>query len=173
MEASPKKNEEESYTTATYKRRPDLNFNLIEPEKIKSNPSFSLDKMSTRALEIAKNNLLPEGKRKEMVKLPSIKTRTTNPEEQDGENTGSKTKGRLAGEPRTYYISSLYRSLKKHETTYMMNLYRQHFYQCIEVLRFGRSIKLPHPKKEYRLPKKNPAFKTVFLDMDETLIHCD
>lgn len=37
----------------------------------------------------------------------------------------------------------------------------------------GRNIKLPQPKKELKLPKKNPALKTVFLDLDETLIHCD
>ena len=55
----------------------------------------------------------------------------------------------------------------------MMNLYRQHFYQCIEVLRFGKSIKIPTPRKEIKLPRKNPNFKTVYLDMDETLIHCD
>ena len=54
-----------------------------------------------------------------------------------------------------------------------MNLYRQHFYQCIEVLRFGKSIKIPTPRKEIKLPRKNPNFKTVYLDMDETLIHCD
>ena len=23
------------------------------------------------------------------------------------------------------------------------------------------------------MPKKNPKFKTIFLDLDETLIHCD
>lgn len=54
-----------------------------------------------------------------------------------------------------------------------MNLYRQHFYQCIEVLRFGKSIKIPQPKKEFKLPKKNLSLKTIFLDMDETLIHTD
>lgn len=46
-----------------------------------------------------------------------------------------------------HYQSNLYRCLKKHETTYLMNLYRQHFYQCIEVLRFGKSIKVPTPRK--------------------------
>jgi hypothetical protein len=34
------------------------------------------------------------------------------------------------------------------------------------VLRFGLSIKVPHPKKEYKLQKKHANFKTVFLDMD-------
>lgn len=72
-----------------------------------------------------------------------------------------------------HYISNLERCLRKHETTYLMNLYRQHFYQCVEVLRMGRSIKLPQPRKELKLPRKNPSLKTVFLDLDETLIHCD
>lgn len=54
-----------------------------------------------------------------------------------------------------------------------MNLFRQHFYQCIEILRFGKEFKVPAPKKVMNLPKKNPDFKTIFLDLDETLIHCD
>ncbi len=54
-----------------------------------------------------------------------------------------------------------------------MNLYRQHFYQCIEILRFGKEFKVPMPKKVMNLTKKNPDFKTIFLDLDETLIHCD
>ena len=54
-----------------------------------------------------------------------------------------------------------------------MNLYRQHFYQCIEILRFGKQFKVPNPKKTLTLYKKNPDFKTIFLDLDETLIHCD
>lgn len=54
-----------------------------------------------------------------------------------------------------------------------MNLFRQHFYQCIEVLRFGKSIKINHPRKEIKLSKKSSDFKTIYLDMDETLIHCD
>lgn len=29
------------------------------------------------------------------------------------------------------------------------------------------------PKKQLNLSKKNPEFKTIFLDLDETLIHCD
>ena len=47
-----------------------------------------------------------------------------------------------------------------------MNLYRQHFYQCVEVLRMGRTIKVPQPKKEIKLVKKNPSLKTIFLDLD-------
>lgn len=54
-----------------------------------------------------------------------------------------------------------------------MNLYRQHFYQCIEILRFGKEFKVPAPKKVMNLTKKNPEHKTIFLDLDETLIHCD
>lgn len=29
------------------------------------------------------------------------------------------------------------------------------------------------PAREIKLHKKNPSLKTVYLDMDETLIHCD
>jgi len=47
-----------------------------------------------------------------------------------------------------------------------MNLYRQHFYQCIEVLRFGKSIKVPTPRKHIKLHQKNNNMKTIFLDMD-------
>lgn len=52
-------------------------------EKIKSNPSFSLDKISTRTIEIAKTNLLPDIKKKDSIRLPMIKNRS-NPE--DGED---------------------------------------------------------------------------------------
>lgn len=48
-------------------------------EKIKSNPSFSLDKMSTRTIEIAKSSFIPDTKKRDLVKLPSIKLRP-NPE---------------------------------------------------------------------------------------------
>lgn len=88
--------------------------------------------MSTRALEIAKTNLLPSINRREPVKLPLIKRGGSNPE--DLETTNSSTKEKVLGmtkEPKAYYISSLYRCLKKHETTYLMNLYRQHFFQQI------------------------------------------
>ena len=54
-----------------------------------------------------------------------------------------------------------------------MNLARQHFIQTIEALRIGKKIKLNPPAKEIKLNKKNPKFKTIFLDLDETLIHCD
>lgn len=30
-----------------------------------------------------------------------------------------------------------------------------------------------NPPKEIKLHKRNPKFKTIFLDLDETLIHCD
>lgn len=54
-----------------------------------------------------------------------------------------------------------------------MNLFKQHFYQCIEILRFGKEFKVPFPKKVQNLTKRNIEFKTIFLDLDETLIHCD
>jgi hypothetical protein len=57
---------------------------MLPSEKIKSNPSFSLDKITTRSLEIAKTNLIPAGKKRELVKLPSIMNKTNNPEDADG-----------------------------------------------------------------------------------------
>lgn len=79
------------------------------------------------------------------------------------------TKSKLLPEspaPKTYYMSNLNKCLRKHETTYLMNLYRQHFYQQIEVLRFGKNIKIANPRKHYQFPRKNPNFKTIFLDLD-------
>lgn len=95
--------------------------------------------MSTRTLEIAKSTLLPDPKRRELVKLPSIKLKN-NPEEVERAKS-------IAETPKVHYVSSLERCLRKHETTYLMNLYRQHFYQCVEVLRMGKTIKVPQPKK--------------------------
>ena len=34
-------------------------------------------------------------------------------------------------------------------------------------------MKITIPKTEIRLSKKSPKLKTIYLDMDETLIHCD
>ena len=53
-----------------------------------------------------------------------------------------------------------------------MNLARQHFLQTIEAIKIGKNIKTS-PTKEIKLSKKNPKFKTIFLDLDECLIHCD
>ena len=55
----------------------------------------------------------------------------------------------------------------------MMNLARQHFIQTIEAIRIGKKIKPGIPAKELKLSKKTPNFKTIFLDLDETLVHCD
>ena len=49
---------------------------------------------------------------------------------------------------------------------------RQHFLQTVEALRIGKTIK-PSAPREIKLVKKNPKLKTVYLDLDETLIHCD
>lgn len=55
----------------------------------------------------------------------------------------------------------------------MMNLARQHFIQTIEAIRIGKKLRSDKPSKEIKLSKKNPKLKTIFLDLDETLIHCD
>lgn len=54
-----------------------------------------------------------------------------------------------------------------------MNLARQHFIQTIEAIRIGKKLQPNLPAKQIKLSKKNPNFKTIFLDLDETLIHCD
>ena len=54
-----------------------------------------------------------------------------------------------------------------------MGLARQHFFQTIQAIRIGRAIKLLPPAKEIKLDKKNSSFKTIFLDLDECLVHCD
>lgn len=46
-----------------------------------------------------------------------------------------------------------------------MNLARQHFLQSVEAVKIGKNMKLPEPKV-IALPKKNPKFKTIFLDLD-------
>lgn len=163
----------ENYSTELYRQRnQNMANSLITPEKIKSNPSFSLDKISTRTIEIAKTGLFGPQKRKEMVKFPPLRNSNANPEYPEEESPSPKP-NRSSSDTKLYYQGTLLRCLRKHETTYLMNLYRQHFYQCVEVLRFGKTIKIPNPRKHVNLPKKNPALKTVFLDMDETLIHCD
>lgn len=82
------------------------------------------------------------------MKLPLLKRGASNPEDLETTNSSTKEKGLgTTKEPKTYYVSNLYRCLKKHETTYLMNLYRQHFYQHIEIMRWGKSIKITHPRK--------------------------
>lgn len=88
--------------------------------------------MSTRALEIAKTNLLPAIKQKEPVKLPLLRKLPANPEDLESTAMSKKSKSGIEEkDSKQYYTSSLYRCLKKHETTYLMSLYRQHFYQHI------------------------------------------
>lgn len=47
----------------------------------------------------------------------------------------------------------------------MMNLVRQHFLQSVEAIKIGKNLKLPE-QKVINLSKKNPKFKTIFLDLD-------
>ncbi len=47
----------------------------------------------------------------------------------------------------------------------MTNLARQHFVQTVEAIKIGRNMKLNLPK-QLKLSKKNPKFKTIFLDLD-------
>ena len=53
-----------------------------------------------------------------------------------------------------------------------MSLARQHFLQTIQAIRTGKGAKLPSVR-QIKVPKKNANFKTIFLDLDECLVHCD
>jgi len=83
--ATKKDDETDTLNTENYKQRDSHNYNLFTPEKIKSNPSFSLDKISTRALEIAKSNLIPDNKKQPLLKLPSIMRHNSNPEDPEAD----------------------------------------------------------------------------------------
>ena len=56
--------------------------NIVQMEKIKSNPSFSLDNVNKNSLELAKTSILPSDLSKNMIKLPTLQRRNTinNPE---------------------------------------------------------------------------------------------
>lgn len=47
-----------------------------------------------------------------------------------------------------------------------MNLSRQHFLQSIQAIKIGKNLKLPDNPKVITLSKKNPKFKTIYLDLD-------
>ena len=72
-----------------------------------------------------------------------------------------------------FYQSQIYRALSGFESTYMMSLARQHFHQTIEALRITKNFKINKPRKQIKLDKKSIHKKTVYLDLDETLIHTD
>lgn len=97
------------------------------------------------------------GKNKELVKLPSIKKNILNPEAKSS---------KFAVDPEPFYQSKVFRAFNVRENTYMMNLARQHFLQTIEAIKIGKSIKQSPPSKEIKLTKKNPKFKTIFVDLD-------
>jgi hypothetical protein len=59
------------------------------------------------------------------------------------------------------------------DNNYLISLAKQHFLQTIQGLRIGKQMKVPAPNKEIKLHKKNPNHKTIYLDLDETLIHTD
>ena len=52
------------------------------------------------------------------------------------------------------------------QNTYLMNLARQHFLQSVQAIKIGKSLKLTQTPKIITLSKKNPKFKTIFLDLD-------
>jgi hypothetical protein len=68
-------------TSLNVQRKNGIPPNLVQIEKIKSNPSFSLDKASKNSLELAKTSILPSDLKKDSIKLPQLQRRNTlNPE---------------------------------------------------------------------------------------------
>jgi hypothetical protein len=141
------------------------------PDKIKSHASFSVDKPDSLANFSNKKHAFtekshdPDSKSFYKFKLPQIRRvlNVDNPEPAED---------RLVRQPEEYYQKKVYMGLKHRESSYLLNLARQHFVQSAEAIKMGRAIKL-NPPKELKLPKRNPKHKTIFLDLDETLIHCD
>lgn len=68
-------------TSMNVPRKNSMANNSIQMEKIKSNPSFSLEKNTKNSLELAKTSILPTDMTKNMIKLPVLPRRNTlNPE---------------------------------------------------------------------------------------------
>lgn len=109
----------------------------------------------------------PQAKtQKKEVKLPSLhKREVENPELRNFSSLSTKNTG--------YYLGRVAKALEDKDNSYLTALAKQHFAQTIEALKIGKELKVPTPAREIKLPKKNPKFKTVCLDLDETLIHCD
>lgn len=55
----------------------------------------------------------------------------------------------------------------------MANLARTHFTQTTEILRMTKNLKISKPKQQLNLEKTTKHTKTIYLDLDETLIHTD
>lgn len=55
------------------KSKPTLDTDISTPDKIKSNPSFSLERINSKTIENTKSTLSSIIKRKDSVKLPSLK----------------------------------------------------------------------------------------------------
>ena len=135
-------------------------------DRIKSSSSFTLDKL------ISKPKLEPELVKthiktiKKEVKLPSLHKR-------DIDNPEQRNASSLSAKHSAYYMGRVAKGLQEDDNNYLIALAKQHFAQTIEALKIGKELKMPNPTREIKLPKKNPKFKTVCLDLDETLIHCD
>ena len=132
--------------------------------KIKSNGSFNENSQSFgngHMDSVGRKREKPRGE----VKFPRLR-KADNPEEGQGKTV---TAIRC---PDSYYQARLFRSLSTKENTYLANLSRQHFIQTIDGVRLGKCCTLPSEPKQLKLSKKHPKHKTVFLDLDETLIHC-
>ena len=130
-------------------------------DKIKSSSSFTLDKLVAKRKT---DNILSRTPKHD-IKLPSLRKRPIENPEHRG-NTGARTSN-------SYYMGRIAKGVESKESNYLTSLGRQHFLQIVDAIRIGQTIQLPAPAREIKLAKKNPKHKTVCLDLDECLIHCD
>jgi len=80
----------------------------------------------------------------------------------------------------TYYMTHLEKHLRNYdERDYFSQIYREHFQQSFQALKLCKYMKVPDArvlaKKKVYLPKSDAYRnkKTLVLDLDETLIHCN
>lgn len=88
-------------------------------------------------------------------------------------------KQNLLNDPHGYYLSGVQMFFKSSDKNYFVNLYRDHFKHTFTSLQFCKNLK--HPSKRDLVMKKvslnrkdsDKHKKTLVLDLDETLIHCN
>lgn len=137
---------------------------LVE-EKIKSSSNFTLEKLLGRSKLENEVDKAHSKNIKHDLKLPILKRR-------EPDNPEVKNASTIIVPNANYYTSRIAKSHDPKETGYLVALARQHFLQTVEALRVGKTLKPAQPR-EIKLAKKSPKLKTIYLDLDETLIHCD
>ena len=140
---------------------------VVLQDKIKSSGNFTLEKLIAKS-KMDNDLAKPHSKSlKNDLKLPFLRKK-------EAENPETKNNSSIIhlNPSLNYYVNRVAKSFDPKENGYLVALARQHFLQTIEAIRIGKTLK-PGPPREIKLAKKNPRLKTIFLDLDETLIHCD